>query len=120
MNREAAAHIGSMNANYGGTEISTALEYSFNKTKRLVNGKPIPVAVLLLTDGQTGDTSNIVATVDQAVAQAKSEGALLRVYVVGIGDEVPTEVCDPIARAGRGRAVYVRVSVPLGRAIDFL
>jgi len=78
------------------------------------------VAVLLLTDGETGDISNIVATVSRAVAQAEREGALLRVYVVGIGNRVSTYVCEEIARAGRGRAVYVRVSVPLGRAIDSL
>ena len=100
-----------MDANYGGTELCAALEYTFeNQTKQQVNGKPIPVAVFVLTDGRTGDISSIVTAVSQAVAKAEKENGLLRVFVVGIGSYVSTDVCENIARAGNGIAVYVGVS----------
>ena len=84
-----------MDANYGGTELCAALEYTFeNKTKQQVNGKPIPVAVFVLTDGETGDISNIVTAVSQAVAKAEAENGLLRVFVLGIADDVSTRVCE--------------------------
>ena len=108
-----------MDANYSGTELCPALEYTFeNKTKQHVNGKPIPVAVFVLTDGETGDISNIVTTVSQAVAKAERENGLLRVFVLGIGDDVSTYVCERIARAGKGIDVYVGVSGPLVRSVE--
>jgi len=109
-------HVNSMQANYGGTELCAALEYTFkNMTKLKVNGKPIPVAVFVLTDGETGDISNIVTTVSQAVAKAERENGLLRVLVLGIGDNVSNDVCEEIARAGKGIAAYVGVSARLIR-----
>ena len=103
-----------MDANYGGTELCSALEYTFNnQTKQQVNGKPVPVAVFVLTDGKTGDIGNIVTTVSQAVAKAERENGLLRVFVLGIGDSVSTYVCEEIARAGKGVVVYVDVSASL-------
>jgi hypothetical protein len=109
-----------MEANYSGTELCPALGYTFeNKTKQRINGKPIPVAVFVLTDGETGDISNIVTTVSQAVAKAERENGLLRVFVLGIGDGVSTYVCGEIARAGKGIATYVGVSAPLIKSVEF-
>lgn len=120
-NVTAKMHAKSMDANYGGTEICAALEYTFkNKTKQQVNGKPIPVAVFVLTDGRTGDISNIVTTVSQAVAKAEKENGLLRVFVVGIGSYVSTDVCENIARAGKGTVVYVGVSGLLSNPLSHL
>jgi len=107
-------HVNSMEANYPGTELCRGLEYTFeNMTKLKVNGKPIPVAVFVLTDGETLGISDIVTTVSQAVAKAERENGLLRVFVVGIGDGVSKYVCEKIARAGKGIAAYVGVSAPL-------
>lgn len=112
-------HVDSMDADYGGTELCPALKYTFeNKTKQRVNGKPIPVAVFVLTDGETGDISNIVTTVSQAVAKAEMENRLLRVFVVGIGDGVSTDVCEKLARAGKGIAIFVGVSGPLVQSVE--
>lgn len=114
MIRKAMGHVKIMEANYSGTELLPALEYTFRiKTKQQVNGKPIPVAVFVLTDGEVGDTSGIVSTVSQAVADAKRQNGLLRVFVVGIGDDVSRDVCEGIAGAGNGIAVYVGVSAAL-------
>ena len=112
-------HIDSMQANFGGTELRSALEYTFaNMTTQQVNGKPIPVAVFVLTDGKTEDICNIVTTVSQAIAKAERENRLLRVFVVGIGDGVSKDVCEGIARAGKGTAVYLGVSVPLAKPLN--
>jgi Mg-chelatase subunit ChlD len=109
-----------MDADYGGTELRSALEYTFeNKTKEYAHGKPIPVAVFVLTDGETEDTSNIATSVSQAVAKAERENRLLRVFVLGIGDSVSTDVCEEIARAGKGFAVYVGVSASLVQSVTF-
>jgi von Willebrand factor type A domain len=114
-------HVNSMEANYGGTEIRSALEYTLkSKTNQQVNGKPIPVAVFVLTDGETEDINNIVPIVSRAVATAERENGLLRVFSLGIGEGVSTSVCEGIARAGKGIAAYFSVSVPLGRTIDLL
>ncbi len=108
-----------MDADYGGTELCAALKYTFeNRTKQQVDGRPIPVVVFVLTDGETGDISNIVNTVSQAVAKADRKNRLLRVFVFGIGDDVSTYVCDKIARAGKGIAVHVGVSDPLVQSVE--
>lgn len=107
-----------MDANYGGTELCSALEYTFeNKTNHRVDGKPVPVAIFVLTDGKTGDIRNIDTTVSQAVAKAERENGLLRVFVVGIGDSVSKSVCEEIARAGKGYVVYVDVSASMVQSV---
>jgi len=109
---EASKHVDAMEANYGGTEIRSALDYAFkNKTKEQIDGKPIPVAVFVLTDGEAWNLDNVIATVSQAAVQAQKESSLLRTFVLGVGDDVSTSMCDGIARAGKGVAVYVAVSI---------
>lgn len=110
-----------MEANYGGTEIRSALDYAFkNKTKEQIDDKPIPVAVFVLTDGEAWDLSNVIATVSQAALQAQKEYSLLRTFVLGVGNDVSTSMCDGIARAGKGVAVYVAVSVQIRTTITVL
>ena len=116
----AVGHVDSMEANYPGTILGPALEYTFkNKTKQQVNGKPIPVAVFVLTDGEVGDPSGIVSTVSEAVAKAERENGLLRVFVVGIGGAVSRYVGEEIAHAGKGITVHVGVSAPLAEPMSF-
>jgi len=67
--------------------------------------------VFVLTDGEAWDLDNVIATVSQAATQAQKEDSLLRTFVLGVGDDVSTSMCDGIARAGKGVAVYVGVSV---------
>jgi hypothetical protein len=108
---EAMMHVNSMEANNRGTELRSALEYTFkNKTKQQINGKPIPVAVFVLTDGEIGEARDIVTTVSRAVAKAKRENGVMRLFVLGIGDGVSKYVCEGIAHAGNGSAIYLGVS----------
>ena len=54
----------------------------------------------------------------QAVAKAERENGLLRAFVLGIADDISTYVCDKIARAGKGVAVYAGVSGPPVRSVE--
>jgi len=89
---EASRHADRMKADFGGTEIRGALEYTFglagdsghNKT-----GINEPTAVFVLTDGEAWDIPGIVGAVDGAVV--RSQG-LLCVFVLGVGEQVSKAV----------------------------
>ena len=100
-----------MEANYPGTELCPALEYTFeNKTKQQVDGKPIPVAVFVLTDGETGDISG-------CCKGRKGEWSSPCVCLGHRGRHIHLRV-RKIARAGKVIAVYVGVSGPLVRSVE--
>ncbi|EJD54067.1 VIT-domain-containing protein [Auricularia subglabra TFB-10046 SS5] len=100
--KEAAAHVDGMEANYGGTEIRLALKTAFDSRPK--DKRTEPTMVLLLTDGEAWDVAGVIKETEEAVAESK--GAL-RVFVLGVGDQVSTNMCDSIARAGHGVASYV-------------
>ncbi|KZW04435.1 hypothetical protein EXIGLDRAFT_758724 [Exidia glandulosa HHB12029] len=99
---EATTHVDHMNADYGGTEIRGALRKAF--ASRPAAKRTSPTMVLLLTDGEAWDLAGVLQEIQDAVAESK--GAL-RVFVLGVGNQVSTNMCDGIARAGRGVAAYV-------------
>jgi hypothetical protein len=78
----AIKHVDSMTANYGGTEINSALDFAFKNrdTSR-------PTNVVLFTDGGSYDVEQTYDTVRQAVKAAKPN-APLRVYSFGIGESI--------------------------------
>ncbi|KZV99951.1 hypothetical protein EXIGLDRAFT_188399 [Exidia glandulosa HHB12029] len=99
---QASTYVESMSANYDGTEIARALTTVFKSRERTLKE---PAAVFLLTDGESWNVKNVFKTVADAVAASDKA---LRVFVLGVGDQVSTEMCDGIARAGRGVVTYVR------------
>ncbi|KAH7090110.1 von Willebrand factor type A domain-containing protein [Auriculariales sp. MPI-PUGE-AT-0066] len=101
----AATHIDSLSADYGGTEIAIALQTVFDSRKSADGPSKKPVAVFVLTDGEAWDLQRVFANVDRAV---KETDKATRIFVLGVGNQVSTEMCDGIARAGRGVATYVR------------
>ncbi|KAF9070050.1 hypothetical protein BDP27DRAFT_1324616 [Rhodocollybia butyracea] len=103
----------SMQANYGGTEIASALQLVYDSLP-----KPLqrPVAVFLLTDGSAWDVSTCVENTlaaRLAVSQPNNPKSYIRVFTVGIGSGASTDTCDSIARAGEGMAVYVKEGEPI-------
>ncbi|TFK76711.1 hypothetical protein BDN72DRAFT_753479 [Pluteus cervinus] len=92
----ATSHVDSMSANLGGTEIRGALESVFRS-----RSNSTAVAVFVLTDGESYDINETVASVQQAV-----QGTSTRVFVLGIGESVSTAMCEGIARAGNGIALF--------------
>ncbi|KDQ53704.1 hypothetical protein JAAARDRAFT_698313 [Jaapia argillacea MUCL 33604] len=93
---QATNHVAGMGADYGGTEILTALHTTL--TSRNMG---IPTAVFVLTDGEAYDIDPTIKLVQQTVAMSSSN-APLRVFTLGIGTQVSTAMCEGIARAGNG------------------
>ncbi|KAJ3981390.1 von Willebrand factor type A domain-containing protein [Lentinula detonsa] len=104
---EATNHVDVMQADYGGTEIASALSLAYSSLP-----KPLgrPVAVILLTDGSAWDVSTCVSHTQTALSTLphSTPDSFIRVFTVGIGDGASSDTCDSIARAGNGMAVYVK------------
>jgi hypothetical protein len=77
--RKSTKEIDGMAANYGGTEIRTALEFAF-----AIRDSFNPTNVLLFTDGGSYDVEETFRSVKQAVSKAQAD-APLRVFTFGIG-----------------------------------
>jgi len=111
---EASRHIDTFAANYGGTELRAALGFVF-KSRLAVNdlssSESPPTSILILTDGEAWDLQGVVELVTENVETAKTEGKLLRTFVLGIGNQVSMAMCEGIARAGKGTAVFVPVCI---------
>jgi hypothetical protein len=90
-----------MQADYGGTEIRSALSACFAARKL-----DRPTSVFVLTDGEAWDLDAVLGVVKTAVAAAPAN-APLRVSVLGIGDAVSTAMCEGIARVGHGTCMLV-------------
>ncbi|KZW04436.1 VIT-domain-containing protein [Exidia glandulosa HHB12029] len=100
--QQAAAYVDTIQADYGGTEIRAALAAAFSS--RSAAKRTSPATVLLLTDGEAWDLEGVLKETTDAV---KASNNALRVFVLGVGDQVSTNMCDAIARSGRGIAAYV-------------
>jgi len=109
---EASRHVDMFAANYGGTELREALRFAFT-TCLAANGSSSsespPTSILILTDGEAWDLQGVVELVTKNVEAARAGGNLLRTFVLGIGDQVSMAMCEGIARAGKGTAVFVPV-----------
>jgi von Willebrand factor type A domain len=109
---EASRHVDSFSSNYGGTELRSALEFAFSS--RAAHGKTaaadkVPASVFILTDGEAWDLRGVLDTVSNRVDEAKRNDTLLRAFVLGVGNQVSTAMCEGIARAGKGTATFVAV-----------
>ncbi|KAG8815156.1 hypothetical protein FRC18_001630, partial [Serendipita sp. 400] len=109
---EASRHVDAFDANYGGTELHSALEFAFNsrndiRTGSTAGSERVPTSIFVLTDGEAWDLERIIQSVTQNCEAAKDAGDLLRTFVLGVGNQVSTAMCEGIARAGKGMAVYV-------------
>lgn len=115
----------------GGTEICRALQHVLQSRNR-----EIPTATFVLTDGAVSfvqdpisdvllikcpmqvhesEAQRAISFVAESVASANSH-APLRVFTLGIGNEVSTATCEGIARAGHGACLLaVNAESILGR-----
>ncbi|KAG8219006.1 hypothetical protein J3R82DRAFT_4762 [Butyriboletus roseoflavus] len=97
---EATSHVGSMSANYGGTEILKALQSAFNS-----RGLDRPAVVFLLTDGEIHENEQPRVIVSNAVRNSPPQ-ASVRLFVLGIGTGVSSDVCSSLAREGNGECFF--------------
>ncbi|KAH7889185.1 hypothetical protein F5I97DRAFT_1842335 [Phlebopus sp. FC_14] len=93
-------HAGGMSANYGGTEIGKALRFTLQRRM-----KDRPTAVFVLTDGDVHDNINPMSVVASEVRSAPPH-APLRVFVLGIGPHVSSDMCERLARVGNGECLF--------------
>ncbi|KAL8940086.1 MAG: hypothetical protein Q9216_002995 [Gyalolechia sp. 2 TL-2023] len=96
---EALAHVETFSANYGGTEISSALTATIEN--RYMD---IPCEVMLLTDGAIRNQGALFTDLNDKVQKSQSG---LRIFALGIGDQVSHALVEGVARAGNGFAQIV-------------
>ncbi|KIM28456.1 hypothetical protein M408DRAFT_308375 [Serendipita vermifera MAFF 305830] len=108
---QASRHVDTISATYGGTELRSALKYAFNQRSSVKSPMSdeggCPASVFILTDGEAWDLNGVVDVVQEHAIVAKQRGDLLRTFVLGVGNQVSTAMCEGIARAGSGIAVFV-------------
>lgn len=97
--QEAMVHVQGFSANFGGTQTFRALEATI--ANRLVD---LPCEVILLTDGQIWDQTELFFYLNKEVRASKTG---LRVFTLGIGMSVSHALVEGIARAGNGFAQTV-------------
>lgn len=95
---EATSYVEGFQADFGGTEIQQALSHVFNSSP-----PDMSTVVFVLTDGEATDTQGVTQEVSHFV---NSSSAPRRVFALGIGDEVSTDMCERIARAGNGECFF--------------
>ncbi|KIJ64831.1 hypothetical protein HYDPIDRAFT_28189 [Hydnomerulius pinastri MD-312] len=99
---QATLHVQAMQADYGGTETPAALHTAFNS-----RGLDRPAVVFLLTDGQIhGSTSLDPFIVVSTAVRNSPPHASLRLFVLGIGTEVSSDMCESLARKGHGECLF--------------
>ncbi|PVF91424.1 hypothetical protein CPB86DRAFT_809498 [Serendipita vermifera] len=106
---QASMHVDTFSANFGGTELRSAIQFVFKgrTSVKSSSNAAAPTSVFLLTDGEAWDLDGVLHEISTAVKAAKGNKGLLRTFVLGVGNEVSTAMCEGIARAGQGTAVYV-------------
>ncbi|KAK3709333.1 hypothetical protein QZH41_019194, partial [Actinostola sp. cb2023] len=92
----ACSHGESMEADLGGTEILAPLQDVFSQP--LIKG--YPRQVFLLTDGDVGNTQQVIELV-------RTNATSARCFTFGIGAGASTALVKGVARAGKGMAEFV-------------
>lgn len=83
-----------MDSNFGGTEMYQPLEATFGRRY-----KDMDLEVFLLTDGEIWDQERLFKMVKKKVSE--SQGAI-RLFTLGIGNDVSHALIEGVARAGNG------------------
>ncbi|ETN43541.1 uncharacterized protein HMPREF1541_02700 [Cyphellophora europaea CBS 101466] len=91
---EALKHVGTFDANYGGTKILEPIKRTCEQRY-----KDMPLEVMLLTDGQINN--------QQALFDFINEQQNVRFFSLGIGSGASSSLVEGIARAGNGFAQFV-------------
>ena len=94
---EATSYASKMTADMAGTDVLSPLEHIFRMP--LVPG--LSRQVVLLTDGAVSNTDAVLRCVRDNCAKA-------RLFTIGIGSSVSSELVTGVAAAGGGKAVFVR------------
>ncbi|KAJ9143186.1 von Willebrand factor A domain-containing protein 5A [Coniochaeta hoffmannii] len=91
---KAVKYVDGFAADHGGTEMYRPLEDVIQKRH-----KDMDLEVFLLTDGEVWNQENLIDLVNKSVQESK--GAI-RIFTLGIGDDVSHALIEGLARAGNG------------------
>jgi Ca-activated chloride channel family protein len=91
----ASAHVETLDADLGGTEILPALQFALERPRG-----PLDRQVIVLTDGQVTNTDDVLA-----LARAHADSA--RIFTFGIGPGASHHLVRGLARAGGGAAEFI-------------
>ena len=101
--KTASAYARALRADMGGTEIASAFREVFERRRR-----DVPTQIFLLTDGQVWDVDDIAESIREAVREGeKKSDAFVRVFSLGVGNDVSHNLIEAVARAGHGYAQVV-------------
>ncbi|CAG8718287.1 2401_t:CDS:2 [Rhizophagus irregularis] len=98
-----------MTSNYGGTEVYSALKWSFENSRN-----DMATTVFLITDGEVWNVNQIVELV--RTNEEKKDGDL-RLFSLGIGDAVSHHLVESVARTGKGYAQFVTNSERMDKKV---
>lgn len=96
-----------LSANMGGTEVLRALEAAFTPP---LTGQGWYRQLILLTDGDVSNASQVISLVRRNRHKAG-------VFAIGLGEGASTALVNGVARAGGGKAVFVRSKGNLRAAV---
>ncbi|CAI2181767.1 10586_t:CDS:2 [Funneliformis geosporum] len=88
-----------MTANYGGTEIYQVLKWIFDNKRT-----NLPTAVFLITDGNVWNVEEISELVRDNVKKYEDN---LRIFALGVGSNVSSNLIESVARNGKGYAQFI-------------
>jgi hypothetical protein len=91
---EAVRHAGTLEANFGGTDILRPVEATIQQRYN-----DMSLEVILLTDGEIHNQQHLFSYLNSETAEAKKP---IRVFTLGIGNGVSHSLIEGVARAGNG------------------
>jgi len=92
--KEAIRHVESFDANLGGTEMLAPIKGTLDRRY-----KDMPLDVFLVTDGQIWNSAELFNYLNSEIQVNK---APVRVFTLGIGNDVSHSLIEGVARAGNG------------------
>ncbi|KAI9324061.1 hypothetical protein DFJ73DRAFT_874342 [Zopfochytrium polystomum] len=106
--KTAEKYVSELKADMGGTELQAAFEAIFEKRR-----KDMPTQIFVLTDGEIWNVDSLFAAVDDQVKKASAiklksgSSAFVRIFTLGIGQDVSHNLVEGMARHGGGFAQFV-------------
>ncbi|KAI0184599.1 von Willebrand domain protein [Xylaria flabelliformis] len=95
--------VSQLNTNASGsTDINTALTTVLNQ-REASNPR---CSIIVVTDGLDWGVTAAMQTIQRNVTATAAQSRLLRVFVMGLGDDVSRGMCEGLARAGSGATAY--------------